>query len=269
MGKKSTKKKKTSKYTKNKNKTHKHSKVSILDPPMAKSIHRGSLSTKSNDYEYQDSKVVSTFLNALLMKYKYIRERFCLYYNNPFLLQLKLPLHGIRNITLTSKSLLSMDEIIKKIYSCSKKNTLTPMFVFLKIEGQEKMHVNVVIIDSKRKEIELFEPHGYSSNKSELEDVTRAYVKVSRHIQLFFKKKLPEYQFIHVNNYVKCASFQGRSIDAYGGMCIYWVLLYLHYRVLNPAITSKQLIKYMHSRITKRKLLQYSRFVEKLIKLKI
>jgi len=269
MGKKSRKKKKTSKYTTNKNKTHKHSKVSILDPPMAKSIHKGTLSTKSNDYGYQDSKVISTFLNALLRKHKSIRERLCLYYNNPFIVQLKLPLHGIRNITITSKSTLSMDRIFDKIHACSTKDTLIPMFVFLKIEGQAKMHVNVIIIDSKRKQIELFEPHGYSSNKSELENVTRAYVKVSRHIQLFFKKNLPEHQFIRVNNYVKCASFQGRSIDAYGGMCIYWVLLYLHYRVLNPTITSKQLIKYMHSRITKRKLLQYSRFVEKLIKLKI
>jgi len=267
MGKKLTKTNKTSKYTKHK--THKQSKVSILDPPMAKSIHKGSLSTKSKGYGYQDSKVISTFLNALLKKYKTIRERLCLYYNNPFLVQLKLPLHGIRNITLTSKSDLSMDRIINKIHACSNTKTLIPMFVFLKIEGQDKMHVNVVIIDSKRKEIELFEPHGYSSNKSELEDVTRAYVKVSRHLQLFFKKNLPKHRFIRVNKYVKCASFQGRSIDSYGGMCNYWVLLYLHYRVLNPVITSKQIIEYMHSRITKRKLLQYSRFVEKIIKLKI
>tara|TARA_B100001123_G_C15198983_1_gene982531 strand:+ start:31 stop:828 length:798 start_codon:yes stop_codon:yes gene_type:complete len=265
MGKKSTKKKKTSKY---KNKTHKQSKISILDPPMAKSIHKGSMSTKSKDYEYQDSKVISTFLNALIKKHKSIRDGLCLYYNNPFLLQLKLPLHGIRDITLTSKSSISMDRLFDKIHACSTKDTLIPIFVFLKIEGQDKMHVNVVIIDSKRKNIELFEPHGYSSNKSELENVTRAYIKVSRHLQLFFKKQLPDYQFIRVNKYVKCSSFQG-SIDAYGGMCNYWVLLYLHYRILNPRITSKQLIEYMHKRITKRILLRYSRFVEKIIKLKI
>ena len=269
MGKKSTKKKKTSKYTKHKNKTHKQSKVSIIDPPMAKSIHKGPLSTKSKDYGYQDSKVISTFLNTLLKKYNTIRDGLCLYYNNPFIVQLKLPLHGIRNITITSKSTLSMDRIFDKIHACSTKDTLIPLFVFLKIEGQEKMHVNVIVIDSKRKQIELFEPHGYSSNKSELEDVTRAYVKISRYLQLFFKKQLPKHRFIRVNKYVKCASFQGRSIDAYEGMCNYWVLLYLHYRVLNPMITSKQIIEYMHTKITKRKLLQYSRFVEKLIKLKI
>ena len=45
-----------------------------------------------------------------------------------------------------------------------------------------------VIIDSHKKTIELFEPHGNRGADSELESISKAYFKVSKNVHKFFRE---------------------------------------------------------------------------------
>ena len=51
---------------------------------------------------------------------------------------------------------------------------------------------------SKKKTVELFEPHGARDNKSELESISRAYFKVSKNVHKFVRNYLPGFKYIDI-----------------------------------------------------------------------
>ena len=129
-------------------------------------------------------------------------------------------------------------------------------------------HSNIILIDTKKKTVELFEPHGARDNESELESISRAYFKVSRNVHKFFKLYFPEYRYIPPNKYEPEEGLQ-MKLDAFSGLCVTWSILYLHYRILNPDVRPSKLIEYLEYKITRSILLRYTRYVEEVLKGKV
>lgn len=152
----------------------------------------------------------------------------------------------------------------------SKKSRLCPIVLSVDMtdNGEYDSHANIVIIDNKKKTIELFEPHGTRTESSELGDITAAYNKKLRILKTYFKRILPEYKFENVVDYVKKTAFQILyDPDEHTGYCVTWATLYAEYRILNPNITSENLAKYIDKKITTKLLLKYSAKVENTLKL--
>ena len=136
------------------------------------------------------------------------------------------------------------------------------------IVPQVGTHANIVLIDTKKKTVELFEPHGARDNQSELESISRAYFKISKNVHKFVRINFPEYKFIPPSRYEPEEGLQAR-LDAFSGLCVTWSLLYLHYRVLNPDVPPKKLIQYLEKKIKRKELLRYTRYVEDVLKGKV
>ena len=61
-------------------------------------------------------------------------------------------------------------------------------------------HANIILIDTKKKTVELFEPHGARDKDSELESISRAYFKVSKMFIDFLKCIFLVYDTYHPIN---------------------------------------------------------------------
>jgi len=232
-------------------------KIKIKDPPMASKIQQGSVASKGpTDYHYQYYENFSLFMSRIPQK-----QRKLICHKKELYLRVLLQ----RHLTIKPKQG-TTNQFFDRLHDCLQTNKrLIPIVVEINVEREPKTHANLIIIDTEAQHIELFEPHGYSSDKSHLEDVSRAYVKIARALRSFFKKDLPTYKVIEIRKYLRCPSFQGK-VDAYSGLCIPWSILYLHYRLLNPSVPPKKLVTYLHKTVTKRKLLRHSHHVERLLK---
>jgi hypothetical protein len=52
----------------------------------------------------------------------------------------------------------------------------------------------------------------------------------------------------------------------HSGFCVTWSILFVHYRILNPDISLNYLMKYLAKKITSKKILQYAKFIEEILK---
>ena len=153
---------------------------------------------------------------------------------------------------------------MNEVNICINKSRLVPISLEIIVPGVGT-HANMILIDSEKKTVELFEPHGNRNNDSELEDITRAYNKVSRNVQKFFHKYLSDYTYIPPSKYLPKHGLQER-LDAFSGLCVTWSILYMHYRILNPDVNPKKLVSYMEKKVNKQFLLRYTKFVEDTLK---
>ena len=128
-------------------------------------------------------------------------------------------------------------------------------------------HANIIIIDIKEKTIELFEPHGKTSDCSTLDSFKGAYFIKNKWIKKIFSNYLPDYKYFSPNDYLPKYGLQ-QKIDEYTGFCIPWSILYVHYRILNPNIPVKKIVKRINN-ITLKFLLRYTSYIEEVIKNKI
>ena len=90
-------------------------------------------------------------------------------------------------------------------------------------------------------------------------------MKISKKIKLLFKVYFPTYKFVPPSIYEPSYGLQAR-IDNFSGLCVSWSILYLHYRILNPIINIKTLVKHIDRYMTKKKILQYTRYIEDTLK---
>ena len=123
------------------------------------------------------------------------------------------------------------------------------------------------VIDLKEKSIELFEPHSKTTELSTLDSLEGAYTISNRLLRKTFSEILPKYSYIAPNDYLPRYGLQSKT-DAYTGLCITWSMIYVHYRILNPEKSRKEIIKHMN-KIKRRFILRYAGYVEQLIKNKI
>ena len=266
--KKPTKKKPTKKKP-NKKKTQKKQ-ISIIDVPLSNKISLGSdASSGMINYNYQKYYNTFAFLKELIKKDKQIRKNVCIpdigrHWMKGFL---ALNLQNKKNLTLKPvDSINSQSKFVKKIKHCLK-HRFVPINLQL-IVKRNNTHANIILMDSMKKTIELFEPHGNRSVSSHLESISQGYYRASKAVRKFFKQHFPSYKFIPPSKYEPSEGLQDK-IDAFSGMCVTWSILYIHYRLLNPDVSQKDLVKYLNKTINKRNLLQYTRYVEDIIKHKI
>ena len=275
MGKNKLAKVNTNKKVKKKCKTKKKPIKNIIDVPLSDNISLGSDASLGNiSYNYQKYYNTFSFLNKIINRDKYLQKLVCIPDNNN--------IHpGFVNVSFynafdSDKKILksiepvniftSKEEFIDEIHNCMT-HRLIPLSLQIDV-GKAGTHANIILFDTHKKTVELFEPHGKYHNNSSLESITHAYFKVSNNVNKFIKVNFPEYTYISPSSYEPPYSLQSR-IDAFNGMCVTWSILYLHYRILNPDIPQDKLTYYIDYTMTKNKLLRYTRYIEDIIKGKI
>ena len=264
VGKKTQKKKKKRKLTKKEKK-------GIIDVPLSKKLSQGSKASLGDiNYHYQKYYNTFAFLQEVIQKNKQLKKLVCIPDVGEGWMKSFLKIHFFKGVSSKSMdsvkpvdSMNSKNKFMDEVDRCMK-HRLVPINLEIIVPGAGT-HANVIIIDTKKKTVELFEPHGNRSNKSELESITRAYFKVSKNVQRFFAMYLPDFTYIPPSKYEPKSGLQAR-LDAFSGLCVTWAILYLHYRVLNPDVPPKRLINYLDKKVTKKVLLQYTKYVEDVLK---
>lgn len=251
--------------SKTKRNTRKQS--AIQDVPFSRKISLGPQATQGKvdyHYMYYDTFV---FFNKLLTKHSFLQKRVCIPKVGQGWLQsfLSVSFDATDAVQLVD-SRIKIQTFITKVNECMK-HRFVPINLQI-ICPKKDTHANMLLIDTHKKTVELFEPHGGRHNYSTIDGEQRAYYKVKRHLHKFFKRYFPKLKFITPEMYLPYHSLQYNK-DAYGGMCVTWCILYLHYRILNPSISQQTLVRYLDKTITETKLLQYARYVEDTLKGKI
>ena len=270
------KSKKTKKKKKSKKKTNKKMISGIVDVPLSDSISLGSnASVGIINFHYQKYYNTFAFLKEIIRKNKKLGKTVCIPKIGKGVMQSFLKVHFFKGIDSIKShlesvkpvdSLISKDNFIVEIRKCMN-HRLIPISLEI-IVPNVGTHANIILFDTKKKTVELFEPHGARDNQSELENISRAYFKVSRNIHKFIRMNFPDFKYIPPSAYEPEEGLQMR-LDAYSGLCVTWSILYLHYRILNPDIPQSKLISYLEKKITKKNLLRYTRFVEDTLKGKV
>ena len=258
-----------------KKKLTKKDKQGIVDVPLAKELSLGSkASIGSIDYHYQKYYNTFAFLKEIIKKNKKLQDLVCIPNIGSGWMQSFLKVNFFKGIEGSKSmdsikpvdSMNSKNKFVEEIHKCMR-HRLVPISLEIMVPGAGT-HANVIIIDSHKKTVELFEPHGSRDEKSELESISRAYFKVSKNVQRFFSMYFPDFKYIPPSEYEPKEGLQGR-LDAFSGLCVTWSILYLHSRVLNPDIPPKRLIDYLDKKINKNVLLRYTKYVEDTLKHKI
>ena len=275
---KKTKKKKNPKKNKNPKKTKKKKtkKFNVIDVPLADKVSMGSkASIGSIDYYYQKYYNTFAFIKKVINRDDKLNKMVCIPKTGDNWLQAFMKVHfftGIDSIKSHLESVkpvdpfVSKDKFMEELNKCMVKR-LVPISLEIVIPGAGT-HANVIIIDTKKKTVELFEPHGARSNGSELESISRAYFKVSKNVHKFVRMNLPDFTYIPPSKYEPEDGLQVRY-DAFGGLCVTFSILYLHYRILNPDLNPKKLMEYLDKTFTRQKILRYTRYVEDILKGKL
>ena len=258
-------------FTKKKNKksTGKKRKGIIKDVPLAKEKSRGSRASVGNiHYHYQDFSNTFRYFEILLKKNKMFRKLVCIpdisySWMRGFLVQefVKNDAHSYASIRPVDNNV-HIGAFVKKIKECLKTHQIIPVNFAIET-GEYGKHANMIILDSKYKTIEQFEPHGYHEDSQW--SISRAYAKTGAGVIKFARKYFPDYTVISPKDYEPKNGLQG-VIDAYGGMCVTWSILYLNYRMLNPGTSSKALVQHINKTIKRVHLLKFTRYVELILK---
>lgn len=269
-------KSKKPKKTVKKQKTQNKYKGNIVDVPFSDNVSLGSKASLGNiNYHYQKYYNTFAFLKEIIKRNTKLQNLVCIPNVGSDWMQSFMKVHFFKNIGSLKPhlesvkpvdSFVSKEQFMSEIKKCMS-HRLIPISLEI-IVPQVGTHANIVLIDTKKKTVELFEPHGARDNQSELESISRAYFKISKNVHKFVKINLPEYKFIPPSKYEPEEGLQAR-LDVFSGLCVTWALLYLHYRVLNPDIPPKQLIQYLEKKIKRKELLRYTRYVEDVLKGKV
>lgn len=263
--------------TKKKKKKTIHKKFpNIIDVPLSNLTSLGSKASLGDiNYHYQKYYNTFAFLKKVIQSNEHLKNLVCIPNVGSGWMESFLKVHFFKGATNVKSKLdsvkpvdgmVSKQKFIDEIRRCMN-HRLIPINLEIVIPGTGT-HSNIILIDTKKKTVELFEPHGARDNESELESISRAYFKVSRNVHKFFKLYFPEYRYIPPNKYEPEEGLQ-MKLDAFSGLCVTWSILYLHYRILNPDVRPSKLIEYLEYKITRSILLRYTRYVEEVLKGKV
>ena len=268
MKKKLKSKKSKQRKTKNKSKQKKTKqravkKTSLIkDPPFSDELNQGSDATEGLiQYHYQYYTNITDYIEYLCDSSKLLMKRICLL-KDPINCTLLLDQKDLKKGIQLKYS--SQSDFVSFIQDCISDKKVRFIPIILETVKKNMNHANIIVIDVRKKQIELFEPHGNRSDDSTLHNIKKSYSIKKTHLKKFFKTIL-DYKFISVVDELKKHSLQGKY-DANSGYCITWSLLYFHYKVLNPSVSYKKLIHYIDKKINLEKLLQYAKHVEETLK---
>jgi hypothetical protein len=248
--------------TKKKSKRKSHNKSKIKDPPFSKKINKGSDATEGLIYyHYQDYTNITDYIVYLQSKSRF-KNRICLF-KDPIDCTLVLDQKDFKKGIQVKH--LTFNNYTQQINECIKENNKRYIPIILETIKDKENHANVIVIDIKKKRIELFEPHGNRGDNSTLHAVKRTYLKKKEKVKEFFKLILSEYKFVNAVDTIGKYTLQSKY-DANSGYCITWSLLYCHYRFLNPNISYIKITQHMNRKINLNKLLKYAKHVEEILK---
>ena len=259
-----------------KTKTRRRKRLNISDVPISNIVSFGTLaSVGSVGYHYQAYDNIYEFFKIIKKKNKKIDNLLCFpsdknEWLNSFIKvnldtdNVKTSELVLRNMDLrdSTKNLESIYDLVKVCENKGKRFFICT--VMLVVPGKPGSHANIIVIDLEEKTIELFEPHGKRTELSTLDSLEGAYMVSDKLLKKMFSQVLPKYKYISPQTYLPTYGLQAR-IDAYTGLCVTWSIMYIHYRLLNPDINRKTLVRYM-SKLKKNFLLKYAKYVEETIK---
>jgi len=265
--KKVLKHKKKTKKRKTRNKKH------IIDVPISDRISKGSKASVGDiNYHYQKYYNTFAFIEEMIKRNPKLKKIVCIPNIGEGWMKSFLKIQFLKGVDKSIQSIRPVDsrnsrtKFITEIERCMTHRLIPINFEI--IIPDAGTHANIILLDTKKKTFELFEPHGNRNMNSELEDVTKAYYRVSKNIERFFKMYLSNYKYIPPSQYEPKEGLQIR-LDAYSGLCVTWSIMYLHYRLLNPDITQKRLIRYLDKKVTRNFILRYMKYIEDILKGKI
>jgi hypothetical protein len=236
-----------------KTKTKLKSDSAIIDVPLAKTKNMGTAASAGDiDYHYQNYANVWRFLKNM----------------------------GSKDIYVPKSAFLNLDlsDIERGIYSSNMKSILSGIAtgisgksqfipIILNLITDEGAHANIILINKKDHVFELYEPHGARTSSSVLSGVVGAYKKKLRLLNSFVSTHFPAYKVVNSVDSHRGTSFQMlRDPEKHSGFCVTWSILFVHYRILNPTIKLKTLIKYIAKNISTAKLLRYAKYIEYSVK---
>ena len=138
---------------------------------------------------------------------------------------------------------------IQKVIAENKNKRFFAMRVNL--QSFSDAHANIIIYDTKKNTLELFDPHG-SKTMDKFEPM-----KVRHMLNVIFKKISPHIEFLQsyeINPYIGLQTIQGgseylRQPDEVLGYCGAWTFFYLQMRIANPELSQMSLIKQIKGEI--------------------
>ncbi len=248
--------------------------VTFKNVPIASMKLKGSLETLGEiDYHYQKYENTFEFFDKLMVKDRSLRKLLCIpsvgdSWMRSFL-KVVLDSEDIDTSELMVKNvepvdpLVSVEKFNQMVRKCDKR--FISISVQLIVKGKPGTHANILVIDTKHKIVELFEPHGNRSSETSMDSLPGAYKTSDKLVRKYFKKYFPNYKYVSPTENLPTFGLQAK-VDAYSGMCVTWCIMYLHYRLLNPYKTQKQIIRKMKSIVNRPFLLKYAKYVEDTIK---
>ena len=241
----------------------------VIDPPIAEKKHVGSCASEKNHYQHYTGslnfirffKKISKKLPNKLLCFPELTGPTKLSYQIEIVYDTYLD-YKAANINLPDfyfiKHYYHKLNIKKEIDLCIKKGC---RFICLDIDLELNVgglaHANLILIDTKEKTIELFEPHG---GRDRLKGGW--YKDISNIFKSYFETFYPNFKYIPPH---KILPKDGPQSRIHGKFCISWCSLYLHYKLLNKDVPSKTIIKRI-LQLNKTFLLRYVQYVEDMIK---
>ena len=144
----------------------------------------------------------------------------------------------------TSNNFAILDIVVERIKRSLRKKRFFVISITLQSVHRKMAHANILIYDSLKNELELFDPHGY--NTAEHYDPKN----VRFLIEYMFQKISPGAHFL--NSFEMNPLYGLQSVQTYeseqveneiGGYCGAWALFYLHMRLANPDVPQITLIQ--------------------------
>ena len=249
-------------------------KVLFRDVPISKRKLKGSLETLGNiNYHYQKYDNTFKFFDEIMKNNKKVHKILCIPEVGDSWMRsfLRVVLDSdnadtselmVKNVEPVDPSV-SVEKFNKMVRKCNKR--FIAISVQLIVKGKPGTHANILVIDTKKKQVELFEPHGRRNFSTTMDSLEGAYHISDKLIRKYFKTYFPEYKYISPQTNLPYFGLQAK-VDAFNGMCVTYCIMYLHYRVLNPHYSQKYIVKKMKKTVDKSFLLRYAKYVEDMIK---
>lgn len=152
---------------------------------------------------------------------------------------------GDKNILSAPRSVLS------KFKQCLAKNSLY-ILMYLKVEwpSSNSAHANFLIYDTRRKQMERFEPEFFGNNKRvELDDALLSYF--NKKIPGLIQKYFTPVDYIPLYNYQMFQQWENVDVpNDPGGFCLAWSIWYADMRMTYPDIPREKLIEMATKKLT-------------------
>jgi len=136
-------------------------------------------------------------------------------------------------------------------------------FIYILLLIKNFFHVNLLLVDTKTKTFERFEPEGYT-NKEPVASVNNKIDDFSKKILEYLELK--KYKYISPKDLYNGPGIQQKVGLDYNDTCLPICMMYLHMRIINPDVKPQKIIKYFLKKPKEElenKILKYIKYMER------